>query len=148
MPEATISTGGPLPGYAAPECVLRRDAALALRKVQADLAKSNLSLKAYDCYRPTRAVTAMARWAQSSDDRKTKRFYPALDKRTLFASGYIAAQSAHSTGTAIDLTIVPVPAPPVPVFGYAARGLRPLHRRDTRARHQSRHGHRLRLLRC
>jgi D-alanyl-D-alanine dipeptidase len=117
-------TGGPLPGYAAPECVLRRDVALALRNVQADLAKSNLSLKTYDCYRPTRAVTAMARWAQSNDNgkdnNKTKRFYPALDKRTLFASGYIAAQSAHSTGTAIDLTIVPISAPPVPAFDMRA----------------------------
>lgn len=106
--------GQPLPGYDAPECVLRRDAALALRKVQADLARDNLSLKTYDCYRPTRAVAAMARWAQSGDSGATKRFYPKLEKRTLFASGYIAAQSAHSTGTAIDLTLVRVPPAPTP----------------------------------
>ncbi len=107
-------TGAVLPGYGAPECVLRRDVALALRQVQADLAKSQLSLKTYDCYRPARASRAMARWAQAPEDGRTKRYYPALDKRTLL-SGYIASQSAHSTGTAIDLTIVRVPAPQVPV---------------------------------
>lgn len=112
--------GQPLPGYDAPECVLRRDAALALQKVQADLAKSQLSLKTYDCYRPTRAVAAMARWAQTRDSGATKRFYPALEKRTLFASGYIAAQSAHSTGTAIDLTLIRLPAWTKPPYDTGA----------------------------
>ena len=118
--------GRPLPGYNAAECVLRREVALALSKVQADLANQQLSLKVYDCYRPRRAVAAMARWAQdSSNDESraepTKRFYPALDKRTLFASGYIAAQSAHSTGTAIDLTLIKRPAQPVAPYEPAAR---------------------------
>src|SRR5512135_1357863 len=49
-------TGRPLSGYDAAECVLRREVALALAKVQADLAAQDLSLKVYDCYRPTRAV--------------------------------------------------------------------------------------------
>lgn len=118
--------GRRLPGYGAGECVLRREVASALRKVQAELAKSNLSLKVYDCYRPRRAVAAMARWAQESSPGgaaadPSKRFYPALEKRTLFASGYIAAQSAHSTGTAIDLTLVRLPAAPAAVFDAAAR---------------------------
>jgi D-alanyl-D-alanine dipeptidase len=112
-------TGGRLPGYDAGECVLRRDVALALQKVQADLARQHLSLKTYDCYRPTRAVAAMARWAQSPEDRRTKRFYPTLDKRTLF-SGYISSRSAHSTGTAVDLTLVRVPAAPPPPFDSRA----------------------------
>jgi len=99
-------SGRPLPGYAAPECVLRRDMAQALARVQADLAASGLSLKVYDCYRPTRAVAAMARWAGDTSDESTRRFYPKLDKRNLFALGYIAAHSAHSTGTAVDLTLV------------------------------------------
>lgn len=103
-------TGGPLPGYDAPECILRRDVAQALRKVQASLAAQHLSLKVYDCYRPTRAVAAMARWAQAPEDGATRRFYPALDKRRLFA-GYISSRSAHSTGTAVDLTLIRTPAP-------------------------------------
>jgi D-alanyl-D-alanine dipeptidase len=97
--------------------------AQALARVQADLAKQQLGLKVYDCYRPTRAVLAFARWARQSEDGTTKRFYPALDKRALFAGGYIAAHSAHSTGNAVDLTLVPRPAPPAPPFDpHAAYG--------------------------
>ena len=106
-------TGHALPGYRAPECLLRRPAALALRRVQADLAARNLSLKVYDCYRPTRAVAAMAQWAGDPEARpNTSRFYPALNKTRLFALGYIAAHSAHSRGVAVDLTIVPRTAAP------------------------------------
>jgi D-alanyl-D-alanine dipeptidase len=113
--------GRPLPGYGAAECILRRDAALALKQVQADLAAAGFGLKVYDCYRPTRAVRAMAQWA--SDGRggvATKRFFPKLEKSTLFALGYIAARSAHSTGTAVDLTLVADPRTPAAVFDPAA----------------------------
>ena len=58
-------TGRALPGYDAAECVLRADAAQALKRVQAALTPSGLSLKVYDCYRPERAVRAMARTARS-----------------------------------------------------------------------------------
>jgi zinc D-Ala-D-Ala dipeptidase len=115
-------TGRPLPGYAAAECILRREAAEALRRVQADLAKDSLSLKVYDCYRPTRAVRAMESWAFDNDESaSTRRFYPALPKRNLFRLGYIAAQSKHSTGTTVDLTLVKLPAAPAPAFDPAAR---------------------------
>jgi D-alanyl-D-alanine dipeptidase len=99
-------TGRPLDGYAAPECILRRDAAAALKRVQADLAGSGLALKVYDCYRPHRAVRDMVRWVRDrGPDGAAKRFYPRLAKRSLL-SGYIAARSRHSTGTAVDLTLV------------------------------------------
>jgi D-alanyl-D-alanine dipeptidase len=112
-------TGAPLAGYTAPECILRRDVAQAMRKVQAAIAAQHLSLKVYDCYRPARAVAAMARWAQAAEDGRTKRFYPTLDKRTLF-SGYISSRSAHSTGTAVDLTLVAIPEPHVPPYDTRA----------------------------
>jgi len=115
-------TGRPLPGYDAGECVLRRAAAQALARVQADLARANLSLKVYDCYRPARAVKAMARWAADAQARPdTSRFYPGLDKRQLFALGYIADHSAHSRGVAIDLSIVPRNAPSPAPFNANAR---------------------------
>ena len=113
-------TGHPLPGYGAGECVLRRDVAQALAQVQADLVRENLSLKVYDFYRPTRAVRAFMRWVQGADDGATKRFYPALEKRDLFASGYIAAHSAHSTGSAVDLTLIARGAAPAPPFDPTA----------------------------
>lgn len=101
-------TGRALPGYATGECILRRPAAEALKRVQADLSRQALSLKVYDCYRPTRAVTAMARWAHDPNATPdTSRFYPRLQKNRLFALGYIASHSAHSRGVAVDLTVVP-----------------------------------------
>ena len=114
-------TGHPLPGYSAPECVLRRTVAAALAQVQADLARENLSLKVYDCYRPTRAVRAFMRWANDgAREAPTKRFFPTLEKRTLFASGYIAATSAHSTGSAVDLTLIKRPVAQTPPYDRSA----------------------------
>jgi D-alanyl-D-alanine dipeptidase len=113
-------TGRPLPGYGGAECVLRREVAQALAKAQADLARENLSLKVYDCYRPQRATQAMWRWAHEPETGATRRFYPALDKRTLF-SGYIAAYSKHSTGTAVDLTLVRLPLAAAAPFDANAR---------------------------
>jgi D-alanyl-D-alanine dipeptidase len=113
--------GRPLPGYADAECVLRGDAARALKQVQADLAASGLGLKVYDCYRPTRAVRAMAQWANDGRNAEaTKRFFPRLEKAKLFALGYIAMRSAHSSGTAVDLTLVALPTTPAAAFDAAA----------------------------
>lgn len=115
-------TGKPLPGYDAAECVVTRDAALALRQVQMDLAASHLSLKVYDCYRPERAVRAMGRWAHDGGADGEKRFYPSTDKSRLFRLGYIAGYSRHSSGTAVDLTLIekdaaPVAFDPAPHYG-------------------------------
>jgi zinc D-Ala-D-Ala dipeptidase len=113
--------GRPLPGYAAAQCILRRDVAAALKQVQADLAGSGLALKVYDCYRPGRAVRAMAQWA--NDGRTgdlSSRFFPRLRKSSLFARGYIAARSAHSTGTAVDLTLIVASSAPAAIFDLAA----------------------------
>jgi D-alanyl-D-alanine dipeptidase len=113
--------GRPLPGYGAPGCLLRREAALALKQVQADLASAGLGLKVYDCYRPTRAVRAMAQWASDGRDAgPSKRFFPRLDKARLFALGYIAMRSAHSSGTAVDLTVIALPRTPAAKFDPAA----------------------------
>jgi D-alanyl-D-alanine dipeptidase len=114
-------TGRPIDGYDAGECVLRRDVALALKAVQADLAPSGRGLKVYDCYRPTRAVRAMARWAHDGAPvGSNKRFFPRAPKNALFALGYIASVSRHSTGTAVDLTMIDKSAPPAAPFDPAA----------------------------
>jgi D-alanyl-D-alanine dipeptidase len=113
-------TGRPLPGYEAPECILRREAAQALAKVQADLEREHLGLKVYDCYRPTRAVRAFWRWSQTGKGGQ-KRFYPNVPKAQLFARGFIATHSRHSTGTAVDLTLIALPAPQVARFDRAAQ---------------------------
>ncbi len=65
-------TGAHVPGYEAPECVLVRQAAEALKRVQADLRGKPLTLKVYDCYRPARAVAAFVAWAKEPDDPHAK----------------------------------------------------------------------------
>ena len=41
-----------------------------------------------------------------------KEYYSTIRKAELFRKGYIAKKSAHSRGSAVDLTIVPLPLPP------------------------------------
>jgi D-alanyl-D-alanine dipeptidase len=110
-------TGGRVPGYEAGECILTRTTAEALARVQRDLAARRLTLKVYDCYRPVRAVQAFVAWTQSAGSRTgTARFYPAIRKSSLLREGYIARQSSHSRGNAIDLTLVEVGSPSAAPF--------------------------------
>jgi len=89
--------GRPLGGYGAAECVLRRDVALALKQVQADLAPTGRGLKVYDCYRPAQAVRTMVQWARDGVPAgASQRFFPRLPKTALFAAGYLASVSRHS----------------------------------------------------
>ena len=90
-------------------------------RVQSELASTGFALKVYDCYRPRRAVSAMAQWANDGNtDGASKRFFPRLPKRTLFTSGYIALYSAHSTGDAVDLTLIRASAAAAVAFDPAA----------------------------
>ena len=100
--------GRPVTGYDAAECWLTEPAAQALAKVQAEVSAQGYTLKAYDCYRPQRAVDDFVAWAQDPDDDTTRaEFYPRLEKDVLFPQGYILEKSGHSRGSTIDLTIVP-----------------------------------------
>lgn len=99
-------------GYNAGKCLITKQAAAALAKVQKDLGQFSLSIKIYDCYRPQQAVNHFVQWATQINNTKTrKEFYPTVDKRNLFKDGYIADKSGHSRGSTVDLTIVPVPVP-------------------------------------
>ena len=99
-------TGRPVDGYQAPHCLLTREAAAALTEVARDIAPRGLVIKVFDCYRPVRAVANFARWARDLNDQKMKaEFYPNVDKRTLFSSGYISSRSGHSRGSTMDLTL-------------------------------------------
>ena len=103
-------TGRVVPGYHAGECILVRQVAETLAKVQADLRKKNLSLKVYDCLRPERAVRAFVTWGESQAGKDVPRFHPRTPKDRVVSLGYIASYSAHARGIAVDLTIVPLPA--------------------------------------
>ncbi len=102
--------GERIDGYGAPRCLLTRQAAEALARVQKEIEPFSLSLKIYDCYRPQRAVDHFVRWSKDIRDTRTrKEFYPTLEKETLFREVYIDTKSGHSRGSTVDLTIVPLP---------------------------------------
>ena len=99
--------GRKLSGYDAAECVVKRSVGQALARVQQELKPQNLSLKMLDCYRPARASRDMVAWAQDGNETPAqKRYNPSFNKADLFRLGYIAERSGHSTGAAVDLTLV------------------------------------------
>ena len=87
-------TGAPLPGYLANRAYLRREAAVALSRVQRDLQPRGLGIKIFDAYRPVRATLAMVDWTQR------------VNRPDLLTDGYIASRSRHNLGLAIDLTLI------------------------------------------
>jgi D-alanyl-D-alanine dipeptidase len=98
--------GRPIDGYERGACLLTKPAAAALAQVARDLEPRGLAIKAFDCYRPVRAVAHFVRWARDlADVARKPEFYPHVDKRNLFSDGYIAARSGHSRGSTIDLTL-------------------------------------------
>jgi len=99
--------GKPIEGYINPKCILSKEAATALKKVQDELERLGFGLLVYDAYRPQMAVDHMIRWSQVPEDISMKvEFYPNINKKDLFAKGYISAKSGHSRGSTVDLTIV------------------------------------------
>ncbi|SCW66493.1 M15 family metallopeptidase [Ancylobacter rudongensis] len=98
-------TGAVVPGYRAGVCILAAPVAVALAKVQSDLDGEGFRLVTYDCYRPARAVRAFVDWARGNQ--KTDPVYhPDAPASRLFAQGYIAARSGHSSGGSIDLGLL------------------------------------------
>jgi D-alanyl-D-alanine dipeptidase len=91
--------------------VVKRVVGLALQRAQRELKPQKLSLKMLDCYRPERAVHHMVVWARNGRETPAERRYnPAFSKKDLFRLGYIAEHSGHSTGAAVDLTLVDLTA--------------------------------------
>jgi D-alanyl-D-alanine dipeptidase len=91
--------------------VVKREVGALLKSVQEELALQNLSLKMFDCYRPTRAVADMVAWSRDGKETvASKRYHPAFAKADLFRLGYIATRSGHSTGAALDLSLVDLKA--------------------------------------
>ena len=109
--------GRRLDGYDAAECVVKREVGVKLKAIQAELARRKLSLKMLDCYRPARAVADMVAWSKNGKETAAERRYnPAFGKEELFRLGYIANHSQHSTGAALDLTLVDLTADNSAVF--------------------------------
>lgn len=99
--------GKPIDGYIKPRCILTKQAADALKKVQDELGKLGFGLLIYDAYRPQRAVDQFVAWTKDSADTLMKdKYYPNIAKKDLIKQEYIASKSGHSRGSTLDLTIV------------------------------------------
>lgn len=101
--------GRPIDGYLKPRCIVTKEMAQALKKIQSELHGFGLGLKIYDSYRPQRAVDHFVRWSKDPNDTDKKdEYYPNIEKESLFREGYIASKSGHSRGSTVDLTIVSI----------------------------------------
>ena len=99
--------GDRIDGYEEPCALLTVEAARALKSVSSELIVQGYRLKVFDAYRPACAVKHFVLWGiEDQDIRMKPYFYPELEKQELFAKGYIAKQSSHSRGSAVDLTLL------------------------------------------
>ena len=99
--------GDRIDGYEEPCALLSIEAARALKAVSNELIVQGYRLKVFDAYRPVCAVKHFVLWGIEDQDIRMKAyFYPELEKQELFAKGYIAKQSSHSRGSAVDLTLL------------------------------------------
>ncbi len=100
-------TGMVVDGYEAGAAILTKEAALALKEAADALRLDGYRVKIFDAYRPRRAVRFFVDWSKTDDMRMRDEFYPEFkNKKLLVDQGYIARNSAHTRGSAIDMTIV------------------------------------------
>ena len=86
---------------------MTKEAARALNSIVGELLVQGYRLKVFDAYRPACAVKQFVLWGiEDQDIRMKPYFYPTLEKQALFAEGYIAKQSSHSRGSAVDVTLL------------------------------------------
>ena len=99
--------GDRIDGYEEPVALLTKEAARALKAVAGEVNAQGYRLKVFDAYRPANAVKHFVLWGiEDLDLRMKPYFYPNLEKQELFKQGYIAKQSSHSRGSAVDLTLL------------------------------------------
>jgi D-alanyl-D-alanine dipeptidase len=99
--------GDRIDGYEEPCALLTIEAARALKSVSNEMLVQGYRLKIFDAYRPVSAVKHFILWGiEDQDIRMKPYFYPDLEKQDLFIKGYIAKQSSHSRGSAVDLTLL------------------------------------------
>ena len=99
--------GDRIDGYEEPVALLTIEAARALKAVAGEVNAQGYRLKIFDAYRPAGAVRHFVLWGiEDLDLRMKPYFYPDLEKQELFKQGYVASQSSHSRGSAVDLTLL------------------------------------------
>ena len=127
--------GDPIDGYEAPFAILTNEAAEALKEAADEFRALGYRVMIFDAYRPQSAVRHFVRWSEDQDDiRMQAEFYPEFRKKSLLVDqGYIARNSAHCRGSAIDMTLADLDGNPLDMgtgfdyFGkrawYGAKGI-------------------------
>lgn len=100
-------TGSVVKGYKASKAYLAKAPAAKLCEVQKSASKLGYGLKIFDGYRPVKAVRYFQEWAKMPEDNPANKelYYPKYTRLELFEKGFIATQSTHSRGSAVDLTL-------------------------------------------
>ncbi|MGZ7441493.1 D-Ala-D-Ala dipeptidase VanX [Paenibacillus sp. TH7-28] len=99
-------TGKPVDGYEVNRIVGTHELAAALHVAQEQAAVLGYGLLLWDGYRPQRAVDRFLTWSEEPEDGRTKsKHYPNINRSEMIQQGYVATQSGHSRGSAIDLTL-------------------------------------------
>ena len=99
--------GDVIDGYEAPYAVMTVQAAEKLKEAAEEFRSLGYRIMVFDAYRPQSAVRHFVRWSQIPEDmRMREEFYPEFKKKSLLVDqGYIARNSAHCRGSAIDMTL-------------------------------------------
>ena len=107
--------GDVIDGYEAPFAILTVEAAEKLREAADEFRQMGFRILIYDAYRPQDAVRHFVRWAKDADDKRMQEeFYPEYKKKSLLVDqGYIARNSAHCRGSAVDMTLTDLDGNPL-----------------------------------
>ncbi len=98
--------GKPVDGYLVNRIVGTRALCGALEEARDKAESLGFGLLLWDGYRPQRAVDCFLRWAKQPEDGRTKaRHYPNIPRAEMVERGYVSAQSGHSRGSTVDLTL-------------------------------------------
>lgn len=129
--------GDVIDGYQAPYAILTNEAGQALQAAAEELRAMGYRLMIFDAYRPQDAVNHFVRWSRNKEDmRNREEFYPEFKNKTLLVDeGYIARNSSHTRGSAVDLTLTDLEGNPLDMgtcfdyFGklawHGAKGITP-----------------------
>ena len=107
--------GDPIDGYEAPYAIMTNEAARNLKEAADEFRTLGYRVMIFDAYRPQSAVRHFVRWAKDAEDmRMQAEFYPDYKKKILLVDeGYIARNSSHCRGSAVDMTITDLDGTPL-----------------------------------
>ena len=99
--------GDVIDGYEGPWAILTVQAAEKLKAAADTFREMGYRILIFDAYRPRRAVRHFVRWAKDAEDTRMKEeFYPGIArKQQLLDMEYIARNSSHCRGSAVDMTL-------------------------------------------